>query len=101
MNLIPLSAVPSQKLSVLLGGQNCQIKVYQKTTGLYVDLSVNNAPIVSGVICRNAVQIVRDVYLGFSGDLVFLDTQGSDDPDYTGLAGRFQFVYLAADEVPS
>lgn len=99
MKIIPLSALPSQKLSVLLANQNCQIKVYQKTTGLYVDLSINNVPIVSGVICRNAVQLVRDTYLGFVGDLVFLDTQGSDDPDYTGLAGRFTFVYLEASDL--
>jgi hypothetical protein len=99
MKLIPLSAVPSQNLSSLLGGQNCQIKVYQKTTGLYVDVSVNDAPIVSGVVCRNAVQLVRDAYLGFIGDLVFLDTQGTSDPDYTGLAGRFVFVYLEASDL--
>lgn len=99
MKIIPLSAVPSQKLSVLLGNQNCQIKVYQKTTGLYIDVSVNDVPLVSGVVCRNAVPIVRYAYLGFSGDLLFLDTRGSDDPQYLGLAGRFELIYFAAGEL--
>lgn len=99
MNVIPLAAVPSQTLSVLLASQNCQIKVYQKTTGVYIDLYVNNVPVVTGVICRNAVQVVRQAYLGFGGDLAFLDTQGSDDPTYTGLGARFQLVYFAAGEL--
>lgn len=99
MQIIPLSATPSQRLSILLGGQNCQIKVYQKTTGVYFNLSVNDAPIVSGVICRDRVALVRDTYLGFTGDLSFFDTQGTSDPDYTGFGARFQLVYLEAGDL--
>ncbi|CAG4888007.1 phage baseplate plug family protein [Paraburkholderia saeva] len=99
MQLVPLSAVPSQRLSILLGGQNCQIKVYQKTTGVYLDLSVNDAPIVSGIVCRDRVVLVRDVYLGFIGDLSFFDTQGVSDPTYTGFGARFQLVYLEAGDL--
>lgn len=99
MKIVPLSATPSQTLSVLLGGQNCQINVYQKTTGLYVDLSVNNTPLVQGAIARNAVKIVRHPYVGFIGDLAFLDTQGTSDPVSTGLGARYQFVYLEASDL--
>lgn len=99
MKVIPLAAVPSQTLSVLLANQNCQIKVYQKTTGLYVDLYVNNVAVVTGVVCRNAVQVVRQTYLGFVGDLTFLDTQGASDPTYDGLGARYQFVYLEASDL--
>lgn len=94
MQTIPLQAVPSQSLSVLLAGQNCQINVYQKSTGLFLDLSMNNAPVLTTVICRDRVKLVRQVYLGFVGDLAFVDTQDLSDPDYTGLAGRFALVYL-------
>ncbi|VBB10623.1 phage baseplate plug family protein [Burkholderia stabilis] len=96
---IPLTANPAQKLSVLLAGQNCQISVYQKTTGLYLDLSVNNAPIKSGIICRDRVLLVRHAYLGFVGDLTFFDTQGVDDPEYSGLGTRWQLVYLEAGDL--
>ncbi len=99
MKTIPLQAVPSQTVSVLLGGQNCQIAVYQKSTGLYLDLSVNNAPIVTTVICRDRVRLVRQVYRGFVGDLTFADMQGLSDPDYTGLGGRFLLVYLEAADL--
>ena len=94
MKTIPLQSVPSQTLSVLLGGQNCQIAVYQKSTGLYLDLSINNAPLLTTVMCRDRVRLVRQTYHGFAGDLTFVDTQGFSDPSYTGLGGRFILVYL-------
>lgn len=94
MKTIPLQAVPSQSLSVLLDQQNCQINVYQKSTGLFLDLSVNDVSIVSAVICRDRTLMVRQAYKGFSGDLCFADSQGTNDPDYTGLDGRYVLVYL-------
>lgn len=99
MQTIPLSAVASQKLNVLLAGQNCQIKVYQKTTGVYLDLAINDAPVKSGVLCRDRVLLVRHAYLGFIGDLVFFDTQGVSDPAYQGLGARYQLVYLEASDL--
>lgn len=99
MQTIPLQAVPSQSLSVLLSGQNCQLAVYQKSTGLFLDLSMNNAPVLTTVICRDRVRLIRQSYHGFAGDLAFVDTQGKSDPDYTGLAGRFALVYLEAGDL--
>lgn len=90
---IPLSSVPAQRLSVQLDGQSCVILVYQKSTGLYLDLSVAAVPIVTGALCRDRVWIVRDGYLGFVGDLAFVDTQGEDDPTYTDLTDRFQLLW--------
>ena len=91
---IPLQPVPSQTLTVLLGTQTCQINLYQQVSGLYCDLYVNNLLIIGGVVCQNLNRIVRDLYLGFIGDLCFWDTQGAQDPDYTGLGGRYNFLYL-------
>lgn len=99
MRVIPLQAVPSQRITVLLANQNCQIKVYQKTTGVYLDLYINDAPIVTGVVCRDRVALVRDSYLGFVGDLSFFDTQGVADPEYGGIGARYQLVYLEASDL--
>lgn len=96
---IPLQAVPSQALSVNLDGQSCYIAVYQRYTGLYLDLYLDSTLIIAGVICQHLNPIVMEAYRGFSGDLTFYDTQGSSDPDYTGLADRWQFVYLSASEL--
>jgi hypothetical protein len=98
---IPLQAVPSQTVSVALNNQACQINVYTLTTGLYVDLLVNDAQIIGGVVAQNLNVIVRDAYLGFVGDLAFADTQGDDDPVYTGLGSRFILVYLFPSDLPA
>ena len=94
MKLIPINDTYSQSLSVVLSGQNCQINLYQKSTGFYCDVYVNNVLIIGGVICENLNKIVRDVYLGFIGDLMFYDTQGTSDPSSPGLGTRYLFYYL-------
>lgn len=95
MQLIPLQPIPSQVLTVALNDQQCQLSVYQKFFGLYVDVYVNGGLIIGGVIAEDQNRIVRSVYLGFEGDLIFADSQGSEDPQYEGLGGRFQFLYLS------
>ncbi|VWB88141.1 hypothetical protein BLA13014_04079 [Burkholderia aenigmatica] len=99
MQIIRLTAVPSPKLSVMLAGQNCQIAVYQKTTGVYLDLAMNNVPVKSGILCRDRVRLIRYPYLGFVGDLSFFDTQGVTDPAYAGFGARYQLVYLEASDL--
>lgn len=102
MKLIPLSAVPSQNLIINLAGQSCQINVYvmsYATPRLYLDLSVNQITTMTGVLCHDRTKLVRDSYLGFIGDLTFVDTQGFDDPTYDGLGSRFILVYLEASDL--
>ena len=99
MQTIPLQAVESQIVTCLLGGQYCQINVYQKAYGVFLDLYIDNVLIIGGVICQNLNPIVRSAYLGFQGDLMFVDSGGSADPDWTGLAGRFVLLYLSPAEM--
>lgn len=99
MALIPLAATPSQTVAVRLGDQSCQIAVYQKAPGLFLDLYVNDRLVVGGVICLNTALIVRDTYLGFAGDLAFFDLQGNTDPVYTGLGDRYVLAYVGAGQV--
>jgi len=99
MIVVPLQALPSQTVSVTLGGQACDIHVYQRSTGLYLDLSVANTPVIGGVIAHDRNRLVRSLYLGFVGDLAFVDTQGTSDPDYTGLADRFLLIYFSPEEL--
>ena len=93
--LVPLQSVPSQSLIVQLNGQDTQINLRTRRTGLFMDVLVSNAPIIQGVICYCANWIVRSAYLGFQGDFMFIDRVGNSDPIYyTGLGDRFQLVYL-------
>lgn len=91
---VPLQAVPAQTLTVILGGQSCQLNVFSKLGVIYMDVFINNAVVILGVQCQNANRIIRSVYLGFTGDLIFVDTQGSSDPSYQGLGSRFLLEYL-------
>lgn len=102
MKIIPLQAIPNQTVKVILDKQLCQINVYQKFYGLFVDLYVSGELIIGGVIAENLNRIVRSKYLGFIGDLCFFDTLDTEDPvDYTGLGDQFLFCYLEdADPVP-
>lgn len=100
MLLIPLTVTPNQTFNIILGGQNCLINVAQKSTGVFVTVSINTVPIIQGAIAIDRVQLVREPYLGFIGDLAFFDQLSPyTPPDYTGFNGRYQFVYLEASDL--
>lgn len=101
MQVIPVQAVASQEFGVTLNNQTCHISIYQTNTGLYLDLSVNNSVIVSGVLCRDRTLIVRDKYRGFLGDLFFVDMQGTLDPYYMDLGDRYVLTYALPTELPA
>ena len=91
--IIPVSNIASQTFTIVLASQNCKLNIYQLSTGLYCDIIANQNPIVSTMLCLNLVGLVRGAYLGFTGQLFFYDTQGTNDPDYSGLGTRYQLVY--------
>jgi len=93
IQIVPITAVAAQTFTVQLGGQNCEITLYQKSNGLYFDMTVNNNACVNTVLCLNLVGLVREAYYGFVGQLAFVDTQGTTDPYYTGLGSRYLLVY--------
>lgn len=99
MKQVPLQSVTSQQVTTLLGNQKCQIAVYQKPQGLFVDLAVNGTDISSGILALNGMSICPFNYAAFVGYLMFCDMQGSDDPSYDGLGTRFLLIYLTGAEV--
>lgn len=98
MQLVPLQPIPNQKVTVQLADQTVQIVIRQKSTGLFMDLYLNDALILAGVICQDRNRIVRSTYLGFVGDLTFIDNQGTTDPVYSGLGTRYSLAYLEEGE---
>lgn len=99
MNVVSLENKKSQSVSVSLDGQDCLIRLIQRESFIYMDLTVNNVPIMQGVPCLYANKIIRYKYLGFSGDLFFLDNQGESDPHYDGLTDRFPLYYITEAEL--
>lgn len=112
--IVPLQAVAAQVLTITLNQQACAINVYvkelqvpdsppgsiptdppifTKMAPMFLDLYVNDALVVGGVLCLDRTLIVRNPYFGFVGDLAFVDTTGGDDPAVDGLGNRFLLTY--------
>ena len=91
---IPLQPGQNQTLSVLLGGQQCKISVYEKSTGTYLDLFVNDVAIATTVKCLDRTAIPIEPYKYFNGELMFIDTLGNSDPVASGFGTRYQLVWL-------
>ena len=99
MQTVPLQSLPNQTVNIQLNGQSCTLNVYQKSTGMFMDVLVNDVLIIGGVICENLNRIVRSLYLGFIGDFAWVDTQGNDDPYYSQIGVRFYLLYFNASEL--
>lgn len=99
MQIIPLKDTPTQNFTINLAGQQTQINIYTRTTGLYCNVYVNNTLIIGGVLCLNLVKIVQNTYLGFVGDLIWQDIQGDTAPSSPGLGTRYILYYLSTDDL--
>jgi hypothetical protein len=113
MQAIPLNAVPSQTLQITLGGQSCALSFYTKTgydltdptlsttaAQLYADISYNGVTLTTTAVCLNEKRLlINRQYLGFVGDFMFVDTQGTSDPQYAGLGSRYVLLYLEASDL--
>ena len=99
MQTVTAQAVPSQQLQCTLAGQSVSLNIYQQAYGMFMDVSVGGELIIAGVICENLTRIVRDAYLGFVGDFIWFDTQGTEDPLYYGIGARWQLIYVSAADL--
>ena len=95
---IPLKQIPSQKLRVVLNGQNCTISLYYRFGNTYMDLVVGNNVVINGAICRNRSSVVNVANHIFAGALYFLDLLGDSDPDYKLFNDRYILLYVSASE---
>lgn len=94
---IPLSALASQTLNIILNQVVYRLDVYQRSTGLYMNVWISDTLTVAGAICQNLNPVMHADYLGIGGDFIFVDTQGSDDPTYDGLGSRYILTFKTTD----
>jgi hypothetical protein len=90
---VPLRAIPSQSVNVILAGQPCIIDLRDIGGRQYLSLSLNGTVICRNVLVVNRSAIVRAAYTGFVGDLAAVDTQGDEAPDYTGWGTRWFLAF--------
>lgn len=113
MQIVPLNPIPNQTLQIVLAGQNCAIELDSfdgsdptditlstSTSWLGFSLSVSGEDITTNAtgLDRKRLLLNRQ-YFGFVGDFMFIDTQGFDDPEYTGLGTRWVLLYLEASDL--
>lgn len=99
---IPLRSIPNQSLEIVLGGQNCTLRLYTRPVDmaehLFLDLAVAREIIISGIICQDMTPLVPYRHLDFEGQLFFVDMQGDESPNWRGLNDRWRLVWLAPGE---
>ena len=67
---------------------------------LFMDLMVNNVQLFSGLAVRGQTLLEPKAYLGFSGGLMFVDTQGFNDPSWDTLNTRYWLIFFSETNIP-
>ena len=99
MQKIPLRAIPSQELHVVLSGQDCTMFLYWRWGRLYLDLTVGAVPVCRGAVCQCGASVVQFPMVNFAGSLHFWDVLGKQTtPRYDELGSRFILLYVPAGE---
>jgi hypothetical protein len=93
VSTVPLKAVPSQSVNVILAGQPCTIALTEMGGRQYLSLSNNGIVICRNVLVVNRSAIVRAAYTGFIGELAAIDTQGDEAPQYEGWGTRWLLAF--------
>ena len=101
MLIIPIQATENQTLTTNLNNQAVQIDLFTTNYGLFFNFWLANpsTPTVAGRPCYDRCLLVRDAYLGFSGDLSFVDQQGTSDPVWSGLGSRYLLYYFTPSDL--
>lgn len=94
IKIIPLDVISDQTFVIDLNGQDCQIHLYLRFRNMYMDFMKDDEILFQGKICLNDVDLITSKTWGFDGQVKFIDTQGSEDPYYTGFGERWFLVYV-------
>ena len=68
---------------------------------LYCDLLIDSVPVWYGVPCLDRVLIKSRLYIQFTGELFFADSQGLQDPEWSALDTRYDLLFFASDGSPA
>lgn len=101
MMTISLKKKKLQSFTITIDNQRFGIRLYycEFTDDLFFDLDVDEVTKIRGIKVFNGNLLVRYKYLKVNGDFVFADSQGNDDPVYTGFGDRWNLYYVTEDEL--
>lgn len=91
VQIVPLSPVANQTLSVVLNDRSVGITVRTLGAATYIDVAVAGLTVCAGQACRDRVPLTpRAAYLGLADlSLVFADLRGTSDPVWTEFGTRY------------
>lgn len=98
MLIVPLTAIPSQHLQIVLADQDCDISVYTRGEHLFLDLAVDGVTVQTGAIVENLVSVIQLPNRQFKGTLAMVDALGDGTPQWDGLGDRWFLCYWADGE---
>lgn len=111
MQTVPLLATPNQRFTVTLNEvlYNIYLRTEDALLGysdeetepqshLYISVEDSTQPYTNSRICQNLNPLIPESYRGFDGQLLFVDLEGDDDPEFNGLNTRFLLIYLTEEE---
>ena len=98
MQTIDLQQIPNQTLNIVLNEQNCEITIKEKNKSTFLSLKIDDTVIFDGIVAHNLLSVLPFDYMAFNGSLMFVDTLGSEDPDYTLYNDRFLLIFLTDEE---
>lgn len=93
MHLIPIDKQPNQKFNIRLEDKDVELEFITRGLFMYANINVQKEPLINGVICLNSVNLNQYSNTKLKGKIYFKDTQGEDDPVYSGLNDRWILIY--------
>ena len=94
---IPLSAIPFQIVNAVVNGQNYRITVRQLGSEIYTSLVVDDEQVTNSVLAVARGKLIPWFQTIANTMLYWIDTQGNERPQYTGLGDRWRLVYEASE----
>lgn len=91
---VPLSALPSQELSLVLGNQDVTVRVLTRGDYLYLDILKESTPVIQGQLIVIGQNLLPADLSGFVGNFQMVDINGNSDPVYTGLGTQYRLLYI-------
>lgn len=91
---IPLSKDPNQTFITELNGKICEFEIVSRYGYTFMNLTVDGNVQFNGIICQNRTNLLQYKHYTLQGELMFIDTQGNNDPEADGFGERYFLIYV-------
>lgn len=95
---IPLTAIPSQSLSILLNNEQYGIRIHDCGNGVMsIDIVINNVPLLTGIRLVSNYPIIVSEYMQ-NGNFI-LQTINDEYPDWTRFGVTQYLIFANPSEI--